>query len=154
VQVKLGSHFSGQKVRLMGQEIRYINLLKVCVRFCHSIWEFCVSLYNEILKNLSRFELGEKAKNCSLLKAAFRLSLVMCIYVHVCVCTWLQTFPKVRCQHYTRAVTNTQKIMGQSFLMILIVVPPCILISTNYFLQRMHCLLKLKILQFVFMCFP
>jgi hypothetical protein len=36
---------------------------------------------------------------------------------------------------------------------ILIVVPPCILISTNYFLQRMHCLLKHKILQFVFKCF-
>jgi hypothetical protein len=34
----------------------------------------------------------------------------------------------------------------------LIVVPPCILISTNYFLQRMHCLLK-HILQFVFKCF-
>jgi hypothetical protein len=32
----------------------------------------------------------------------------------------------------------------------LIVVPPCILISTNYFLQRMHCLLKHKILQSVF----
>jgi hypothetical protein len=40
-----------------------------------------------------------------------------------------------------------------SFFAILIVVPPCILISTNYFLQRMHCLLKHKILQFVFKCF-
>jgi len=65
----------------------YINWFKVYVRFCHSIWEFCVSHYNEILKNLSCFELGEKAKNCSLLTAAFRLSPVMCIYVHVCVCT-------------------------------------------------------------------
>jgi hypothetical protein len=36
---------------------------------------------------------------------------------------------------------------------ILIVVPPCILISTNYFLQRLHCLLKYKILPFVFKCF-
>jgi len=57
----------------------YMNLLKVCVRFCRSIWEFCVSHYNEILKKLSCFELREKAKNFSLLKAAFRLSLVMCI---------------------------------------------------------------------------
>jgi hypothetical protein len=36
--------------------------------------------------------------------------------------------------------------------MILIVVPPCILITTNHFFQRMHCLLKHKILQFVFKC--
>lgn len=57
----------------------YINLLKVCVRFCCSISEFCVSNYNEILKNFSCFELREKAKNYSLLKAAFRLPLVMCI---------------------------------------------------------------------------
>jgi hypothetical protein len=35
----------------------------------------------------------------------------------------------------------------------LIVVPPCILITTNYFFQRMHSLLKHKILQFVFKCF-
>jgi hypothetical protein len=27
------------------------------------------------------------------------------------------------------------------------------LLNTNYFLQRMHCLLKPKILQFVFKCF-
>jgi hypothetical protein len=37
--------------------------------------------------------------------------------------------------------------------MILNVVPPCILISTNYFLQWMHYLLKHKILQFLFKCF-
>jgi hypothetical protein len=38
-------------------------------------------------------------------------------------------------------------------ILILIVVPPCILVSTNDFLQRMHCLLKHEILQFVFKCF-
>jgi hypothetical protein len=36
---------------------------------------------------------------------------------------------------------------------ILIVVPPCILISTNYLHQRMHYLLKHTILQFVFKYF-
>jgi hypothetical protein len=38
-------------------------------------------------------------------------------------------------------------------LLILIVVLPCILISMKLFCLQMHCLLKHKMLQFVFKCF-
>jgi hypothetical protein len=79
-------------------QIMCINWLKVCVRFCRSIWEFCVSHYNEILKNLSRFELGRKQRTAHCLKQllGFHLSHVyMCMCVCVCVCVCVHMTPHI-----------------------------------------------------------
>jgi hypothetical protein len=55
------------------------------------------------------------------------------------------------CQRAWQPTTTENQ--NHKFVLFLIVVPPCILISINYLHQRMHYLLKCKILQFVFKYF-
>jgi hypothetical protein len=50
-------------------------------------------------------------------------------------------------------LVNLTKFLKLKFKLFLIVVSPCILTSINYLHQRMHYLLKRKILQFVFKYF-